>query len=172
MWGNREWPSRPVPKAEKPGNSLRPTAMTGRHTAGPDASQCAVCVRQTTRCSVSRMLMRLEIAKCLISLTSLIPVIAITGNSKDEREAFSFARYPDADLVGGLAGIEPRPRRWGRARAGAALARYHTVNHPPKTFCPFCTRSCILQKAPLVFKSRWGKNFLQILRVIRRALVR
>jgi hypothetical protein len=172
MWGNREWPSRPVPKAEKPGNSLRPTAMTSHRTAGPDASRRGVYGVQTTRCSVSRMLMHSQIAKSLISLTSLIPVIAITGNSKDEREAFSFARYPSADSFGGLAGIEPRTRRSGHVRRGAALARYHTVNLPPKTFCPFCTRSCILQKAPLVFKSRWGKNFLQILKVIRRALVR
>jgi hypothetical protein len=73
----------------------------------------------------------------LISLTSLIPVISITGNSKGEREAFSFARYPSADSFGGLAGIEPRTRRSGHVRRGAALAGFRTVNLTAKSVFAF-----------------------------------
>ena len=124
--GNRETGNSPLGQCqgpEKPGNSLRPTTKTSRRTAGPDASRRAVCVVQNTRCSVSRVPMRAEIAKCLISLTSLIPVMVITGNSGSL----------DVDSFGGLAGIEPRTRRSGHVRDPAALAGFRTVNLTAKS---------------------------------------
>ena len=78
---------------------------------------------QNTRCSVSRMLMHAEIAKCLISLTSLIPVIAITGNS-GSLAADSFGRR--------VGSIERPPRRAG-VRRGAALAGFRTMNLTAKS---------------------------------------
>jgi hypothetical protein len=81
--------------------------------------------------------MHAEIAKSLISLTSLFPVITITGNSKDELEAFSFARYPSADSFGRRVGSIERAARRAGVRRGAALAGFRTVNLTAKSIFAF-----------------------------------